>query len=357
MVLIFANIKYSLFRRDLLNIICRNKDEIVVVSYKQEYVENGIGNLNGQDALVVFADYNEISKEYKFYPIRKVQILQPDSPPAGQPILLKLKMDDLIGYKGSVRDNERDINNFHDEVLQDPLSPKTPEQQTRLGVPNGKFVCRITPASLNNFDQSNADHWLDMCDFLGKKTGLKKCIFFRQEIGKLDLGAKSDESILLKIVSNKAYRLIFQISIGEEAKNLEHYPQILTNDNISCHGPLVSQYQGAIRAEYVIVSKSSLASINTSMTIKVKKDNNEVVSPEISHLIFIRPPHFLKWLVISLFLAGIVIPNLKDLLSENELYYIGWGWYIDPKMWLTAIGVAAPIVGTIIAAKRLPIFS
>ena len=341
MIIIFSNTKYPLFKRDLLNACCRNVGEMVVFSYRQKYVQPGLGNLNGQDALIVYLDYDPTADTYKYLPIRKVKIIHEQANTNG-PILLKLRLGEMVKYHEDNTVNDQLTTAFHVEIESSQFSPKAPTQLSNLGVAQGAqgyFVASINTTTLKNFNGTVGDCWLDMCGYFGKKTKLSNSIFFRQEVSSLDLGSKSEKNEILRILSDKAYKLVFQVVVGDNIKGGNNYPEILTNDNISCHGPLASQYQGAIRADYSIVARSSLARINTSLTIKVKRDDGSVVSPEISHLIQIRPPRFFLYSVIGLLLLGILALNLKDHVTDDDLYYIGGGIYLEAKKWLTGIGI------------------
>lgn len=368
MLYLFTTTYRHLFKRDLLNVCCKNEGEIIRFGYSKKYIDPTILKENqsiiNRQALVVFLEYR--GKEYIPHPIRQVTIkgFEPNSD-VDHSATVDIELGNYFDYSDSDEQIASTLENFNQFFSAIEDHPK-PKEMFKSG--NSYFFLEadhvfnsITPKMA--LQCSNSIQWIRLYKHLKKINSLENLIFFRQvedmdkknPFIKLDLSDKNTKPApnQIQMRSGQNYRVVFEVIFGDK----EAIPIFLKSDSINIFGPYQKQKNDSIiESTYIISTPRSYQRSNSMLSIKVEPNEKSLgpISPEYSALIKLRPNRLLLWITIGLLILGNAMTN-KDVNDFLVVIFQSEDIKKAFKAISYLIGYAFLAIGFFLGFNRLPI--
>jgi hypothetical protein len=316
MVVFLTNAKKDLYKRDLLNVACKNEGDKINFSYDNKYCEKGFKPAEGNKVLIIFGEYPD--NKYKYHSVRYCTIEKIIEYETSESTDYHLRLEGFFLYAD---DNNTAIADAWHQAVIDDIAKK--EKTTKPEY----FIRNLDDSKLPRTQNIGPkDAWPNLVKYLGNLTDLEKCVFFQQVEAKKSTDLKDRDPAKPTPIhwdSNKLYEIQFLVRAGKSLIGKAVFPVVTTNSNIACQGPFISQTGNAIKVRYVLATTETLKKKYSPITIKSvdATDAATSISPEFSNFVEIAPKSWLVLLSFALLFIGIGFPQLAEVIFSKESTY------------------------------------
>jgi hypothetical protein len=391
MVLVFTTTYRELYTRDLLAVCSRGIDEVVRYGYARKHFDPDLRipkDIDGELALIIFAEYRSDIREYRYHPIRYAEIGNVDPNSISVSFDLTLRHFFALAPTGNARKSD-ELDDMFSRVTNRPL---TKEQLTRDSTSKSYFILQAGYEFPTNKNPDEPLDWLEMIKHLSTLSDLRKTSFLKQfkpetkpKTKSNDREDKRDEKETLRLknkyrpkaapaisfrklylenlhspvqplslTSGTTYEIVFSIYNGPDAdKNI--YPELRVNENISYGGPYLRQERNELtECSFRLVPSRSFSALYSPIVITQRVEADKKAWPIFENFAIIRPRGWLTAMVIILFAAGFILPNL--------VRYTFPSWDVTPKdldhtivKLIDAVAVVSLALASYLGFSKLPV--
>ena len=356
-MLVFITSTYKdLYRRDILNVCCKQTDDLISFSYSKTQVL--ATDAKGKEALIIFAEYKgKVSPKYIFHPVRCCTVAEAIDNTENAAFTYHLQLKDCISYQYGLAGKSK--NDAFIEAFNAELKTLIAETVDGL-IYYFRDIDIKTPLVKGAIETTGI--WPNLANYLGSLNDFANSVFFRQLAAEDNINFKETDlkhRKPIKLKTGKIYNLSFLLVAGHKVTGSGVYPTIETSENVSTQGPFISQESNAISLKYILITKSTASKVYSSFVMKANPEASVTypISPEINSSLTITPGRWLSVGTAWLILLGLIVPTITEFIPKDRMLLLFWTFTIRGATLIKIIKVVSSgfvAVGTYLVYKKIP---